>query len=331
MTFRSSPLWVITTFYNPVGYKRRLYNYQAFRKHIGSPLLVVELAHEGKHQLSSDDADVVLSLTGENQIWQKERLLNIALAALPEHVKYVAWVDCDVIFEKSDWADLTIAKLDRDGGLVQLLDTSVHLPMTLDARTVSLPECAQAEPVLTGISIAKAVALGVFEENELKLVRAREAAKLNSFYPSVDRHNCYGMAWAAKRSTLEICGFYDTNIIGGGDAILAFAAIGKLDDYWLSRVQAPKMQAYSRQWAAKASEAGLFDRVGSLDQKLFHLWHGSFSNRNYRGRHAILVSYDFDPATDVRFAANGTWEWTKPQGDLARDVAAYFHTRLEDG
>ena len=31
-------------------------------------------------------------------MWQKERLLNVALAAVPNNVEDVAWIDCDVVF-----------------------------------------------------------------------------------------------------------------------------------------------------------------------------------------------------------------------------------------
>lgn len=331
MSSTSAPLWVITTFYNPAGYRRRFDNFKAFRKHLNAPLLVVELAQAGQHQLNPDDADIVLSLTGESRIWQKERLLNIALAHLPPHVEFVAWVDCDVLFERAEWPQLAAQHLERQGGMLQLIDYSVHLPEHLDARTVSLQACRSATPILTGISIAKALRTGVFDDNEIKLIRAREAAKLNNFYPSIDMHNCYGMAWSARRAVLDKCGFYDTNIIGGGDAIQVFSAIGKLEDYWNTRVHAPKMQHYAGLWAAKAKAAGLFDHVGSIDQSLYHLWHGSFSNRNYRGRHAILVKHDFDPLTDIRMAENGTWEWTNPQGELALEVDRYFFSRKEDG
>ena len=72
----SDPLWVVTSYYNPAGYKRRLQNFKAFRRRLNAQLMVVELAKAGRHQLSKGDADIVLSLTGEDRIWQKERLLD---------------------------------------------------------------------------------------------------------------------------------------------------------------------------------------------------------------------------------------------------------------
>ena len=97
------PLWVVASYYNPVGYKRRLQISGPFAGVSNAPLMVVELARAGSHELSKDDADIVLSLTGEDRIWQKERLLNIGIGELPRHVEYVAWVDCDVIFDDEGW------------------------------------------------------------------------------------------------------------------------------------------------------------------------------------------------------------------------------------
>lgn len=35
-------------------------------------------------------------------MWLKENLLNIALQNVPKEVKYIAWCDADILFEKSE-------------------------------------------------------------------------------------------------------------------------------------------------------------------------------------------------------------------------------------
>ena len=97
---RSAPLWVLTTYYNPAGYNRRRMNFKAFRRMLQQPLLVVELARDGRHELSDDDGEIVIRLTGEDRLWQKERLLNVGLEALPRHVEFAAWIDCDLVFPR---------------------------------------------------------------------------------------------------------------------------------------------------------------------------------------------------------------------------------------
>jgi|GEM_PF-6936502 len=123
----NSPLWVVTSYYNPANYKRRLQNFKAFRQCLNAPLLVVELSGSDNFQLDDSDAEIVLQLAGEDRLWQKERLINIGAKALPAHVKYVAWVDCDVIFLDPHWPQRAIEKLACDAVILQLFNRAYHV------------------------------------------------------------------------------------------------------------------------------------------------------------------------------------------------------------
>ena len=325
------PLWVITSYYNPAKYETRRDNFHVFRKYLNAPLMVVELARSGEHHMTKDDGDIVLSLVGEDRIWQKERLLNIALAELPQHVEYVAWVDCDVIFEDEDWAAKAKQRLSRNDGLLQLFETSVHLPRAADIRGLSPATCARYAPVMRGVAIASALAASEFDENEAKLVQARDQPNLFERYRLSERSNCYGMAWAAHRSTIAASGFYDRNVVGGGDAVQAFAAIARLDNYWDMRHHTQAHKRDQLNWVEGAKSSGLFSTVDALGHRLYHMWHGSIEDRDYRGRYKILHRNDFDPAKDIAHSANGTWAWSDPHGVLANEVGAYFFSRREDG
>ena len=114
MAYRdSSPLWAVTCLFGDVINGRRLANYRVFRDALQVPLIAVELAFNGRTQLKRDDADVVISLTGGDVMWQKERLLNLALAHLPDACRYVAWLDSDVILRREDWPLATCRLLDE--------------------------------------------------------------------------------------------------------------------------------------------------------------------------------------------------------------------------
>ena len=106
-------LWGITCYFNPVGYKRRLQNYLLFRRHLKIPLITVELAYRDGFDLPADAADILIRLRSGDVLWQKERLLNLALAALPDRCDAVAWLDCDVVFEDDDWAARAAQALQR--------------------------------------------------------------------------------------------------------------------------------------------------------------------------------------------------------------------------
>ena len=91
-------MWAITSYFNPVGFKRRLSNYRVFRANLAVPLVTVELSFDGRFELTDDDADILIQLSGGAVLWQKERLLNIAIQSVPKNAKNIAWLDCDVIF-----------------------------------------------------------------------------------------------------------------------------------------------------------------------------------------------------------------------------------------
>lgn len=327
----SDPLWVVTSYFNPANYKNRLRNFQAFRRNLNAPLMVVELAKPGKHQLTKEDGDIVMSLTGEDRIWQKERLINVGIGELPRHVEFVAWVDCDVIFSEEDWSSEAQVHLEKHGGLLQLFSTSAHLPRETDVASLSPAACAATVPLLTGIAIASSLRQRTFDENEVKLRQADLSGDTDNYYKAIEQHNCCGLAWAARRDVIATCGHYDRCIVGGGDRMHAFSALGRLSDYWSLRRHNDKQKDDMLSWVESARSAGLFAHIDSLDQSVYHLWHGELFQRGYRERYEILARHGFDPAKDLEVSGNGTWKWTDPNGELARDVGAYFFSRHEDG
>ena len=53
-------LCVITSYFNPAGYRRRLLNYRRFRAALQVPLAAVELSFDGCWELADDDADYLV-------------------------------------------------------------------------------------------------------------------------------------------------------------------------------------------------------------------------------------------------------------------------------
>ena len=81
--FYGDELWAITSYFNPASYRRRLANFNTFRQHLPIPLVAVELAYDADFELQEADAEILIQLRGGALLWQKERLLNVALQALP--------------------------------------------------------------------------------------------------------------------------------------------------------------------------------------------------------------------------------------------------------
>jgi hypothetical protein len=119
-------MWAITSYFNPVRYRRRLSNYRIFRANLGVPLVAVELSFDGHFELTGDDADILIQLSGGAVLWQKERLLNLAIKAVPPDVKRIAWFDCDVILKRADWVDEAKRQLNKCNA-IQLFSDVVHL------------------------------------------------------------------------------------------------------------------------------------------------------------------------------------------------------------
>src|SRR5258705_9184271 len=93
-------------------YRRRRENYRRFRERLRAPLVAVELGYDGRFELGRDDADLLLQIPGHDVLWQKEKLLNAALASLPPECDTVACIDCDLIFGDDDWVAKARATLE---------------------------------------------------------------------------------------------------------------------------------------------------------------------------------------------------------------------------
>src|SRR6185503_12465387 len=108
----------------------RLANFRAFRARLDVPLVAVELVYGNAGELGPTDADVLVRVPGQDALWQKERLLNVGLAALPDSCDAVAWLDCDILFASPRWARRVLDALDA-APVVQPFSVMYDLPRGL--------------------------------------------------------------------------------------------------------------------------------------------------------------------------------------------------------
>src|SRR5690348_4915806 len=202
-------LWTITSYFNPIGYVNRLRNYHVFRANLASPLAVVELSLNGKFELTKSDAEIVVQITGGDVLWQKERLLNVALRSLPDACNHVAWVDCDVVFLDRDWAERTDQAL-KEFCLIQPYRERCNL--SRDAQISSGIDMACDS---ISQSVAYKIAMGE--------AQAEDFGQSNA---PLTRNSTAGLAWAARREILEAHGLYDGCILGSTDRAILCAAMG---------------------------------------------------------------------------------------------------------
>jgi hypothetical protein len=305
---------VLTSYFNPMKSRRRLVNYRTFRSRLNAPLLTIELSFEGNYELTPPDADHLIQVSGGEVMWQKERLLNIALGAVPNNVENVAWIDCDLVFGSKDWTHKGTEAL-KSSNIIQLFSEVRYLDRfstdKLDLNGV---------PELVRPSAGSQLCKGQFKEVCLVRPKSPEAPKV--IWPA------NGFAFAARKSAICEPKFYDHGVLDGNDILLLCAIYGEFD-LAMERLKHNKMQRqHYLDWARRAQRC-FGGRLGYIPGTIYHLWHGDLSNRNYMGRHEMLA--EFDPYRDVKLAPDGPWMWTNPRSELAKKIKDYFRTRREDG
>ncbi len=341
-------LWVITTYYNPAGYRTKRQNYERFAAPLraaGIPLVTVECAF-GTEPFAFDPAPHTIQVRGRDVLWLKERLINLAIAQLPPQAQKVTWIDNDFLFCNPDWTTETSVWLDRYP-LVQPFD--------------SLHRLGQQTTAYMGAGFFRwSFAYQWQHRPEQVFVRGGD-------------HGVPGGAWAAQRSLIEKHGLYDVAILGGGDELFSHALV---DEFYSSRVRGitgtrrielPRLinrllnrllrlpwprslaEKYVRRAIAKKIRCSSYEtfyahylnwaqklyadvrgQMGYVQGMALHLWHGDPVNRQYSARDAILKRHCFDPATDLRVNVDGVWEWASDKPLLHQEVRNYFYSRRED-
>jgi hypothetical protein len=295
-------LWAITTYFNVAGDDRRLRNYHVFRSRLDLPLLCVELSFNGDFDLGDDDADILVRVHGGDVLWQKERLLNIALEALPRACYAVAWLDCDVLFEDPDWSRDALGML-TDLPLIQPFAQAIDLGRDQLPDETTQPDGSVA-PCRS--SITALVLQGKF----LQQWFAQPGASMIAGYAP-------GFAWLARAEVMRRHGLYDGNILGNGDKLLFNAALGRCREaiigYRMNSAQARHYLAW-----AKGFHESITSRIAYLPQRLFHLWHGDLVCRRYGPRVEEFNRFDFDPFVDIQHGPSGSWEWSSPKPEMHR-------------
>lgn len=311
---RNAPLWAITSYFNPVSYRHRRLNYRIFREHLQLPLIAVEHSTTGRFDLNNSDADMVIHLDGGDIMWQKERLLNVALEMLPETCRAVAWLDCDVVLRDHGWPSKALAKL-KDAILVQPFSSAYEVRLADRGDPLPASPVGRVRP-----SFAARYAKRELSPEEIRTWRIGG--------DPVPIH-C-GYAWAGRTDPLREHGFYDASILGGGTREFAATAIGEIDSLVQCRPRSSAQLEHFLTWARRWASA-VDGRVDYVEGELLHLWHGETADRGYGKRYEVLAEFDFDPCTDITATDSGCWRWSTPKTTMHERVAQYFTTRREGG
>jgi hypothetical protein len=293
-----------------MGYIARRRNYERFRRSIvdaSIPLITVECAVRGSSFELPQTANVIAVRTGHT-LWQKERLLNIAVAHAAARWPKIAWLDCDILFERSDWA-VAASHLLETSPMVQLFDKPVWL-----SRGTMFEGTTTADD---------------FAPQHLSSTRGFAALTQVSGPAAPSFGGVTGFAWAARSDLLSRHGLYDACIVGGGDAMIACAAVGQQRSNRALGVLSPDHMEHYLKWADVFTKATR-GTVNAVAGHVLHLWHGPLARRRYGARHELLLRGRFDPEHDVQINEDGCWEWTQRGLRFERALQAYLAERKED-
>lgn len=299
-------VWGITSYFDPTGRKRRLSNYREFHRRLRVPLVAVELSFDGSFDLTADDAEILIQVQGGSILWQKERLLNLALQALPNSCDTVAWLDCDTLFLRPDWPSAARRQLDHFA-LVQLFERLFYVPANYRG---DFEDLARLQVPYRSV---------VYYLNHGMLTT-------ESFVtPGMSQRIRYmpGMAWAAKRTTLQSQGFYDALVLGGGDKAIFSAACGRFVEHTQSFQPGLGARAHYLAWAERFYDATR-GQLGYIEGDLLHLWHGEIAHRGYANRYASFAPFGFDPCSDIALNKDGVWQWNSDKPKMHDFVREYF-------
>ena len=233
-------------------------------------------------------------------IWQKEALLNAAVARLPGAIKYVVIIDADVLIDDENWLEKLKESLENHS-IVQPWKRGIFLNADGEEQGL-MASCGYGDSL-----------------------DDPRASNFRVYHP--------GLIWAFRRNFWTIGpGLFDLCPVGTGDVLLANALISSTPNEIDATNQ--MLSEKMRQWENDLSTWIRDERIGYVDADIKTLYHGEFKNRKYASR--VELAKDFDPSTDLKPRTGpGPIEWSdyarENKAAMIQGIAGYFNARLEDG
>jgi hypothetical protein len=311
--FLKDILHVITPIFNSARYRSRWKLYEDFKMMVeasGAILYTVEIAFgDREFSITKPDNPRHIQLRTTSELWLKERAINLAIQRLPHNWKKVAWVDADISFVRSDWADETLHQLEHYD-VVQ---------MWSEAEDLS-PEY---ESVRKHHSFVYSW-LNNEPESPQGYYYLHKKKNIVTWHP--------GWAWAARRSAINnLGGLIDWGILGANDNHQAYALIGKAKNSIHPDIKGSYVDDIIT-WENRALRY-IKKNVGYVPGKILHFHHGPKVSRKYWDRWKILVHNNFDPKIDLKNDWQGLFQLVTEdsrQQALRDQLRAYFKQRNED-
>lgn len=334
------PLYVITAVFNTPRFRTLWKHYNEFAHYVlqsGAYLITIEYALGQREYAVTqkvagyEDKHTIVNVRGNSELWLKERLGNIALQHVPEEAKYIALIDNDIRFMRSDWVGETIQQL-QHFKVIQMFEVAQDLDSNsfpYQFNTGFVKDWREYGDIKMQFSQNKSIPnIKVPTSKSLKNVQNPYCdecqdgeLRVNRFHP--------GFAWAYRRDTLDnLGGLIDIGILGSGDSHMATALVGKS----LESVHPKANKNYKDillQWEERALRHVNYN-IGFMQGAITHAFHGSKKYRKYGSRWNVLIEYDYNPVTDIRSNLQGVYELNDNKPAMTAAFQQYFAERNAD-
>lgn len=299
---------LITCYYNPNRYRSRYENFRTFAKKIteeGRHWRALELIFPGQSAQLTEYKNVI-SISGGDVLWQKERLLNLLIKKHAKKYDALAWTDSDILFENQNWEEESLAQLQ-------------HYPVVQPfSKVIRLP---RGHRTWQGEGEEWHSFASVYKKSPQLLLKG-----------DFEKHGHSGFIWLMRSDILYKHGLYDCNIAGSGDHVMSHAFTGDWDSSCITRIMSGnKLHTKHFETWAKKVYRDIKARVGFTPGNIWHLWHGETEHRRYVLRNRELAEFGFNPYKDIRKTRNGLWKWASNKQRLHLWAKEYFGQRREDG
>lgn len=311
-----SHLHVISVISNPVRYASRYRLYRDFAERMRAAGVIhhtVELSFGARpYEIVHNGHGRHIKVRTFEELWHKENMINIGIAALPEDWEYVAWIDADIVFTNPDWAVETVHQLQH------------HHVVQLFSHAIDMGPRRETLQSFAGFAY-------MYHQGGCCPPKGHGWTP----YCGPPKGNVFwhpGYAWAARREAIDhLGGLLDFPILGSADHHMAMALIGEAGRS-IHKGVSHAYRAEVMEWQGRA-EHHIQRDIGYVDGTILHHWHGKKADRKYVDRWHILVDNQFDPRTDLKRDCQHLWQLRveSPRQRRLRDqIRAYFRQRLED-
>jgi len=305
-------LHIVTAVSNPLRWESRI---RLARDAItdwvagGVPVTVVECAYGGhKHELADLKGITHVPVRARTFAWNKECLLNLGIARLPESAAYVATLDADIFFRKRSWAADAVD---------QLQFYPVVQPWS---------DCYDLGPNGEHMQAHRSFGRQSWHGEPVVQPYGQKVWKWEGGYAEFAHP---GYAWCWTRKFLDqVGGLIEVSAVGSGDHHMSLGIVGKAG-HALGLSNNSAYAAHILRWQDRALDAG-GKKLGFVWGTIEHAFHGRKAARGYRERWAMFVEHGFDPDVDLKRNSYGVLEFAGNKPALEVAFHRYLVERQED-